>query len=44
MKRYLSILFVAILLIGNAVELEAQKNEFNPITTGVNSLNIAPDG
>ena len=43
MKRYLSILFVAILLIGNAVELEAQKNEFNPITTGVNSLNIAPD-
>ena len=43
MKHYLSILFVAILLIGNAVELEAQKNEFNPITTGVNSLNIAPD-
>ena len=43
MKRYLSILFVAILLIGNAVELEAQKNEFNPITTGVTSLNIAPD-
>ena len=43
MKRYLSILFVAILLIGNAVELEAQKNEFNPITTGVTSLSIAPD-
>lgn len=39
MKYFLT---AAVLLLG-AMAATAQKNEFNPIETGVNSLNIAPD-
>ncbi|MDE7427255.1 MAG: type IX secretion system outer membrane channel protein PorV [Muribaculaceae bacterium] len=33
----------AVVICGAAPDVMAQKNEFNPIQTGVNSLNIAPD-
>jgi len=39
-KRILLINLAAIMFVGHAY---AQKDEFNPVTTGVTSLNIAPD-
>ncbi len=42
--RFITILTSLLLLTSPAFSLSAQdKNEFNPIQTGVNSLNIAPD-
>lgn len=42
--RLITILTYLLFMTGYAVGLKAQdKNEFNPIQTGVNSLNIAPD-
>lgn len=38
-----TITLVAVLTVAFAGDICAQKNEFNPIQTGVNSLNIAPD-
>lgn len=37
------ILSVILILVLSAADIFAQKQDFNPITTGVNSLNIAPD-
>lgn len=42
MKLYKS-LFICIMAIGACLPALAQKNEFNPIETGVTSLSIAPD-
>ena len=40
MKKYILLLLIAFL----SVHLLAQdKNQFNPVNTGVNSLGIAPD-
>ena len=36
-------LLTILLAVTGVIGLKAQKNEFNPIETGVNSLSIAPD-
>lgn len=43
MKSITKYALVAVMLLAAAVSASAQKNEFNPVETGVTSLNIAPD-
>lgn len=46
MKRIFNYILLGSLLLSGSISVDAadnQKNEFNPITTGVTSLNIAPD-
>lgn len=41
--RILRYIFALLLVSGTCATIQAQKNEFNPIETGVTSLSIAPD-
>ena len=43
MRKIFSFIIASVMLLGSSLLSMAQKNEFNPITTGVTSLSIAPD-
>ena len=43
MKRIVKKLIVAVMALAAVAPAYAQKDEFNPVQTGTNSLNIAPD-